>query len=110
MARLPGEMPPFYVPGAVRVGSTDTPPLPATHVAVGNPWQNRGLCQQRCCTAVTCSDFVSHQRWVRLLVRGPDAPPPLRRPHTSTLFDFSLECRYREPDRLPNSDLHLPSR
>ena len=22
-----------------------TPPLPATHAAVGNPWQNRGLCR-----------------------------------------------------------------
>src|SRR5205085_5510046 len=42
-----------------------TPPLPATHAALGNSWQNRRLCQSRRPHSSYVSDFVSHQRLVR---------------------------------------------
>src|SRR5262245_55740767 len=42
-----------------------TPPMPATHAAVGNPWQNRRLCQSKRPHSSYVSDLVSHQRMVR---------------------------------------------
>jgi hypothetical protein len=40
-----------------------TAPLPATHAAVGNPWQNRGLCRSDDRTAVTSATSCRTSGW-----------------------------------------------
>src|SRR5262249_25389135 len=40
-----------------------TPPLPATHAAVGNSWQNRRLCQSLDRTAVTSATSCRTNGW-----------------------------------------------
>src|SRR5262249_34963189 len=61
-----------------------TSPLPATHFAVGNSWQNRRLCQQYLPDSSYVSDFVSHQRLVR------PGLPPIRLPPPFVFLDLLL--------------------